>query len=104
MSNPSSDEVKEELDAQGPGHELVQVAANTVACGSRPQATSDQEWAQELREIRVRRERKLDFKTDVAVRRLERLERGKLLAVGRRAGSQPRRGPCGQDQSREVDC
>ena len=41
----------------------------------------DQEWDKELREIRrmieflVNRERKLDIKTDVAARRLERLER-----------------------------
>ena len=51
------------------------------ACGSDPQSTMDQEWAKELRDIRrmveflVHRERKLDVKTDVAARRLERLER-----------------------------
>ena len=45
------------------------------------QATMDQEWAKELREIRrmveflVHRGRKLDVKTDVAATRLERLER-----------------------------
>ena len=49
--------------------------------GSHPQATSDQERAQELHDIRrmveflVLRERKDDLQTDVAVRRLERLER-----------------------------
>ena len=54
-----------------PGHELVQVAPNMGAGGSH-QSTSDQEWTQELHEIRrvveflVRRERKLDVKTDVA--------------------------------------
>ena len=71
----------DETHAQGPGSELVQVAPNMGAGGSHPQATMDQEWAEELREIRrmieflVHRERKLDVKTDVATRRLERLER-----------------------------
>ena len=58
-----------------------------VAGGLHPQATSNQEeerivdWTQDLREIRrmveflVRRERKLDVKTEVAVRRLEWLEK-----------------------------
>ena len=50
------------------------------ASGSHNKATMDQEWDKELREIRrmieflVNRERKLDVKTDVAARRLERLE------------------------------
>ena len=49
-----------------------------------PQATWNQEGAEELREIRqmvellVRRERKLDVKADVAIRRLERLEKEDL--------------------------
>ena len=72
---------EDETDTQGPGSELVQVAPNMVAGGSHPQATMDQEWAKELREIRrmveflVHRERKLDVKTDVAARRLVRLGR-----------------------------
>ena len=41
-----------ETDTQGPGHDLVQVAPYMEAGGSHPQATSDQEWAQELHEIR----------------------------------------------------
>ena len=40
-----------ETDARDPGHELVQVAPNMGAGGSHPQATSDQECAQELHEI-----------------------------------------------------
>ena len=72
---------EDETDTQGPGNELVQVAPNMGAGGSHPQATMDQEWAKELREIRrmveflVHRERKLEVKTDVAARRLEKLER-----------------------------
>ena len=72
---------EDETDAQVPGSELVQVAPNMEAGGSHPQATMDQEWDKELREIRrmvqflVHKERKLDVRTDVAVRRLERLER-----------------------------
>ena len=72
---------EDETDAQVPGSELVQVAPNMGAGGSHPQATMDQERDKELREIRrmveflVHRERKLDVKTDVAARRLERLER-----------------------------
>ena len=72
---------EDETDAQIPGSELVQVAPNMGAGGSHPQATMDQEWDKELREIRqmieflVNRERKLDVKTDVAARRLVRLER-----------------------------
>ena len=51
------------------------------AGGSHPQATMDQGWDKELRETRrmieflVKRERKLDVRTDVAARRLERLEK-----------------------------
>ena len=72
---------EDETDAQVPGSELVQVAPNMGAGGSHPQATMDQERDKELREIRrmveflVHRERKLDVRTDVAARRLERLER-----------------------------
>ena len=72
---------KMRLTRRAPGSELVQVAPNMGAGGSHPHATMDQEWDRELREIRrmveflVRRERKLDVKTDVAARRLERLER-----------------------------
>ena len=68
--------------------EPVQVSPNMGAGGSHSQATSNQEeeernqeWTRELCEIRrvvgfvVRWERKLDVKADVAVRRLERLER-----------------------------
>ena len=77
----SSKSEEDKTDAQGQGSELVQVAPNMGAGGSHPQATMDQEWAEELREIRrmieflVKRERKLDIRTDVAARRLERLER-----------------------------
>ena len=48
--------------------------------GSHPQAMCNQEWAEQLREIRqmveflVRRERKLYEKADVAIRTLQRLE------------------------------
>ena len=72
---------EDETNAQVPESELVQVAPNMGAGGSHPQATMDQGWDKELREIRrmieflVNRERKLDIKTDVAARRLERLER-----------------------------
>ena len=72
---------EDETDAQVPGSELVQMAPNMGAGGSHPQAMMDQERDKELREIRrmieflVNRERKLDIKTDVAARRLERLER-----------------------------
>ena len=76
--------VEDESEAQGPEDELVPVAPNMGAGGSHPQATLNQEWAEDLREIRrmveflVRRERKLDVKADVAIRRLERLERENL--------------------------
>ena len=69
---------EDETDTQGPGSMLVQVALNMGAGGSHQKATLDQEWANELREIRRMVEflvRKLDVKTDVAARRLERLER-----------------------------
>ena len=72
---------EDETDTQVPGSELVPVAPNMGAGGSHPQATMDQERDKELCEIRrmveflVHRERKLDVKTDVAARRLERLER-----------------------------
>ena len=74
-------QVVDETDIQSPEHEMVQVAPNMGAGGSHPQATWNQEWAEELREIRriveflVRRVRELDAKTDVAIRRLERLEK-----------------------------
>ena len=78
---------EDETDTQGPGSELVQVAPNMEAGGSHLQATMDQEWAKELREIRqmveflVQRERKLDVKTDVAAKKLERLERERELSA-----------------------
>ena len=73
-------------DAAGEGLNLLQVAPNMEAGGSHLQATTEDkerlvDWTQDLREIRqmveflVRRERKLDAKADVAVRRLERLEK-----------------------------
>ena len=43
---------EDETDTQVPGGELVQVAPNMGAGGSHPQATMDQEWDKELREIR----------------------------------------------------
>ena len=43
---------EDETDTQVPGGELVQVAPNMGAGGSLPQATMDQEWDKELREIR----------------------------------------------------
>ena len=78
------DETRERY-AAGEDPDLLQVAPNMEAGGSHLQATAEEErivdWTQDLREIRrmveflVRRERKLDVKADVAVRRLERLER-----------------------------
>ena len=74
----------DDAEVQGPKDETVPVAPNMGAGGSHPQATWNQEWAEELREIRqmveflVRRERKLDVKADVAIRRLERLEKEDL--------------------------
>ena len=76
--------VVDESEVQGPEDGLVPVAPNMGAGGSHPQATLNQEWAEDMREIRrmveflVRRERKLDAKADVAIRRLERLERENL--------------------------
>ena len=74
-----------ERHAAGEDLDLLPVAPNTEAGGSHLQATAEKErivdWTQDLREIRrvveflVRRERKLDVKADVAVRRLERLEK-----------------------------
>ena len=74
----------DETGVQGPEDKLVHVAPNMGAGGSHPQATWNQEWAEDLREIRrmveflVQRERKLDVKADVAIRRLERLEKENL--------------------------
>ena len=101
---------EDETDTQVPRSELVQVAPNMGASGSHPQATMDQEWDRELREIRrmieflVHRERKLDVKTDVAARRLERLERESSQPRRRGARGQSRRSPHGPHQSREADC
>ena len=73
-------QVADDAEVQGPKDELVPVAPNMGAGGSHPQATMmpNQEWTEELREIRqiveflVRRERKLDVKADVAIWRLKR--------------------------------
>ena len=74
-------QVVDETDAQGPGHEF-QVAPNVGAGGSHPQATLNQEWTEELLGRSVgwssswcTEKGCSDVKTDVAVRRLERLER-----------------------------
>ena len=74
-----------ERHAAGEDPDLLPVAPNMEAGGSHLQATAEEErivdWTQDLREIRrmveflVRRERKLDVKADVAVRRLARLEK-----------------------------
>ena len=74
-----------EKHAAGEDLDLLPVAPNMEAGGSHLQATAEEErivdWTQDLREIRriveflVRRERKLDVKADVAVRRLARLEK-----------------------------
>ena len=74
-----------ERHAAGEDPDLLPVAPNMEAGGSHLQATAEEErivdWTQDLREIRrmveflVRRERKLDMKADVAVRRLARLEK-----------------------------
>ena len=80
------DETRERSAAEGgKGLDLLQVAPNMEAAGSHLHATTGDErivdWTQDLREIRriveflVRRERKLDVKADVAVRRLARLEK-----------------------------
>ena len=78
------DETREK-HAAGEDLDLLPVAPNMEAGGSHLQATAEEErivdWTQDLREIRsmveflVRRERKLDVKADVAVRRLVRLEK-----------------------------
>ena len=78
------DETREK-HAAGEDLDLLPVAPNMEAGGSHLQATAEEErivdWTQDLREIRrmveflVRRERKLDVKADVAVRRLARLEK-----------------------------
>ena len=60
----------------------------------------------------VRRERKVDVKTDVAVRRLERLEKEKehdaslseALADKTNVAASPDGSSRGQEQSREADC
>ena len=74
-------ECRHEVDETGP---RTRVGPSGAKHGSQwliPQATMDQEWAKELRDIRrmveflVHRERELDVKTDAAARRLERLER-----------------------------
>ena len=95
------DETRERHAAdEGEGLGLLPVAPNMEAGGSHLQATAEEEqivdWAQDLREIRrmveflVRRERKLDAKADVAVRRLERLgrERSQLEEEEREASLQ----------------
>ena len=74
-----------ERHAAGEDPDLLPVAPDMEAGGSHLQATAEEErivdWTQDLREIRrmvkflVRRERKLDVKADVAVRRLARLEK-----------------------------
>ena len=78
------DETREK-HAAGEDLDLLPVAPNMEAGGSHLQATAEEErivdCTQDLREIRrmveflVRRERKLDVKADVAVRRLTRLEK-----------------------------
>ena len=85
-------------EGEGLEQDLLQVAPDREAGGSHLQATEEEEriveWTRELREIRrlvellQRRDRKLHVKADVAVRRLERLEK-ELPAGGRRARSQP---------------
>ena len=78
-------ESRSEMDETPERHAAGEVAPNMEAGGSHLKATAEEErsvdWTQELREIRrmveflVRRERKLDVKADVAVRRLARLEK-----------------------------
>ena len=101
-----------ERHAAGEDPDLLPVAPNMEAGGSHLQATAEEErivdWTQDLREIRrmveflVRREKKLDVKADVAVRRLERLERehSQLEDEEREASLQD--APRGQDQSRQA--
>ena len=106
------DETRERSTAEeGEGLDLIQVAPNMEASGQHFEATTEEErvvdWTQDLREIRrmvefmVRRERKLDVKADVAVRRLEAGERTIPAGRGRKRNQPPRR-PRGQDQSREA--
>ena len=101
---------KDETNALVSGSELVQVVPNMGAGGSHSQATMDQGWDKELRKIRrmieflVNRERKLDIKTDVAARRLERLERESSQFEDEERETQPRRSTHGLHQSREADC
>ena len=83
-------EVDETRDRHAAGEDLdlLPVAPTMEAGGSHLQAMTGEErieiWTQDLREIRrmveflVRRERKLDVKPDVAIQRLERLERENL--------------------------
>ena len=70
---------------KGEGLDLLQLAPNVETDGSHLQATGEEErivdWTQDLRlihrvvEFLVRRERKLDVKADVAVTRLESVEK-----------------------------
>ena len=55
-------------------------------------------------EFLVHQERKLDVKTDVAARRLERLEREGSQLEDKEREFQPRRSPRGPQQSREAHC
>ena len=66
-----------ERHAAGEDPDLLQVAPNMEAGGSHLQATAEEERREIRRmvEFLVRRERKLDVKADVAVRRLARLEK-----------------------------
>ena len=83
-SRREMDETRER-HAAGEDLDLLPVAPDMEAGGSHLQAMTGEErieiWTQDLREIRrmveflVRRERKLDVKADVAIPRLERLER-----------------------------
>ena len=95
------DETREK-HAAGEDLDLLPVAPNMEAGGSHLQATAEEErivdWTQDLREIRrmveflVRRERKLDVKADVAVRRLARLEKehsSKKMKSAKQASQSP---------------
>ena len=83
-SRSEMDETRER-HAAGEDLDLPPVAPDMEVGGSHLQDTAEEErivdWTQDLREIRrmveflVRRERKLDVKADVAVRRLARLEK-----------------------------
>ena len=70
-----------ERHAAGEDPDLLPVAPNMEAGGATAEEERIVDWTQDLREIRrmveflVRRERKLDVKADVAVRRLARLEK-----------------------------